>query len=124
MFKQAIALILLVSLSIQTFSQAIVVLNFEARRATIAGTLCINRDKPLLKCCGKCYLKKKLHEEKQSENTVKAAEGSQVYLAQPSIAMAPPVFHYLPGTYPKWITSLPQSLPHCIFQPPWNDLFS
>jgi hypothetical protein len=33
---------------------------YEYHKAYIAKNLCENRDKPAMKCCGKCYLQKKL----------------------------------------------------------------
>lgn len=33
---------------------------YALRKDYIASHLCVNRDKPELKCCGKCYLRKQL----------------------------------------------------------------
>ncbi len=37
-----------------------IVAYYEYNRQYIAANLCENRDKPQLKCCGKCYLRKQL----------------------------------------------------------------
>jgi len=51
-----------------------IVIWYQANKAYIAQNLCENRDKPEMKCCGKCYLKKQLRKadsntEKQNRNT-------------------------------------------------------
>ncbi|GLU54418.1 hypothetical protein Dfri01_38790 [Dyadobacter frigoris] len=48
-------------------------LDFEIRRDYIVANLCVNRDKPILLCNGKCYLTKRVKdarekEERQAEN--------------------------------------------------------
>jgi hypothetical protein len=37
-----------------------IVIWYQANKNYIAQNLCENRDKPEMKCCGKCYLKKQL----------------------------------------------------------------
>ncbi len=58
--KQAVAIWLIITLGIQTFSKLVIEFNFEINRSYIAKNLCINRDNPESTCKGKCYLKKKL----------------------------------------------------------------
>lgn len=41
---------------------------FKLNQPTIEKTVCINKSKPLKKCHGKCYLKKKLVEQKKNQN--------------------------------------------------------
>ena len=48
---------------LQTNSAAVAIADFYLHRDYIAKNLCENRDKPQMKCCGKCYLKKKLAKE-------------------------------------------------------------
>ena len=63
--KKASAFILLLIFSFQTLHAGCVTIWFFANRGYIAEKLCINKDKPTLKCHGKCYLAKKL---KEAEN--------------------------------------------------------
>lgn len=44
----------------QTFSRAVIAINFYVNQKEIAQTLCENKDKPQMNCCGKCQLKKRL----------------------------------------------------------------
>jgi hypothetical protein len=41
---------------------------FKLNQPTIELTVCVNKSKPLKKCHGKCYLKKKLLEQKNNQN--------------------------------------------------------
>lgn len=50
---------------LQTFSRTAVVVDFYANQPYIAKNLCENRDKPKMKCGGKCQLMKKLAAEEQ-----------------------------------------------------------
>lgn len=43
---------------------------YELNKDYVAKTLCENRDKPQMKCCGKCYLRKQLKKtEEGSDNS-------------------------------------------------------
>lgn len=67
MYKQCIAWLLLVSVVLQPFSQAVICVDFYANRDYIAKTLCENRDKPMLHCRGRCQLRKRLHGEAEKD---------------------------------------------------------
>jgi hypothetical protein len=71
--KQWISLILLSLMLIKACVIPLLYLDFEIRRDYIVANLCENRNKPQLKCNGKCYLAKRLaaaqkQEQKQAEN--------------------------------------------------------
>ncbi len=76
-YKQCIGCLLLVSVLLQTFSQAVICVDFYANQDYIAKTLCENRDKPMLHCCGRCQLRKRLHgeAEKDKDSPVRKADG-------------------------------------------------
>ncbi|HEV7621629.1 MAG TPA: hypothetical protein VGO09_07850 [Flavisolibacter sp.] len=69
MLQQVSAILLFFSLLVQSFSRSVVLINFYAHKEYIAQNLCENRDKPMMKCCGKCFLKKKLTSDKNSQQT-------------------------------------------------------
>jgi hypothetical protein len=52
-----------------TLSQLVIVSNFLLNQDYIAKNLCVNKEKPVLKCNGKCHLAKELkeNEEKKTE---------------------------------------------------------
>lgn len=47
------------------FKDAVVYVSFKLNQSQIAKTLCINKDKPEMKCNGKCHLKTQLEESKK-----------------------------------------------------------
>lgn len=62
-----------------------VYIDFEIRKDYIAKVLCINKDKPITMCGGKCFLTRRLQEaaeqsEHQEQNTVR---GLQINFDQP-----------------------------------------
>lgn len=58
--KKLVAIVALLGILLQTFSQVVTVADYYAHKDYIAKTLCENRDKPMMHCDGKCCLKKKL----------------------------------------------------------------
>jgi hypothetical protein len=55
----------------------LVCLDYELRKDYIAKTLCVNRDKPITMCYGKCYLANKLAAANQQQER----QAEQNYLA-------------------------------------------
>lgn len=72
--RQATAYFLVFSIVFQAFYNAGVTAFWLSNRAYIAATLCENRDKPEMKCGGKCYLKKKIAD---SPDTAPAQKNSK-----------------------------------------------
>ena len=78
----------------------LVCLDYEVRKEYISKSLCVNRDKPKLKCNGKCYLARKLAEasqqqERQAEQDFVASLIYQVMSSNNSYSFAPT----LPDTF-------------------------
>jgi hypothetical protein len=67
MFKKITTLVILVVFAIHTLSRVVVVFDFYANQQEIAAKLCENKNKPALKCNGKCQLSKKLQSLEKSE---------------------------------------------------------
>lgn len=76
MIKKIITAVLLIAFAIHTFNRVVIVFGFYANQTVIAATLCENKDKPLLKCEGKCLLAKKLkaQDKKEEQNPERKAE--------------------------------------------------
>lgn len=69
MLKQCSVTLLLLAFIATTFSRAVIVADFYANQDYIAKNLCENRGKPMMHCCGKCQLRKRLaHEDNQDKN--------------------------------------------------------
>lgn len=52
---------------LQSFSKVWIVLSFKINQDYIAKVLCINRDKPAMKCNGKCVLKQRIKADEEEE---------------------------------------------------------
>lgn len=65
-----------------------VFIEYELRKDYIIQNFCINKDKPLLKCDGKCYLAKKLNETREKE----AQSAFVSFLFSMESNYVPPVF--------------------------------
>lgn len=61
-------LTLLVSISLQATHRLIIVLEYALNKDFIVTMLCINKDKPQLKCEGKCQLKKQFDQQEKKEH--------------------------------------------------------
>jgi hypothetical protein len=58
------------SIFVQTFSTLFIKADFYLNRAYIAKNFCVNKDKPMMHCDGKCYLSKKITaQEKQDQQS-------------------------------------------------------
>jgi hypothetical protein len=58
---------LIATIFIQTFSAYIIRADYILNRTFISNTLCVNKEKPEMHCEGKCYLNKKLQQDKQDQ---------------------------------------------------------
>ncbi len=65
--KKIIAFLFLLAFTLQTFYSAGIMLWFFANQKYISKNLCENRNRPSLKCNGKCILSKKLKEAGKQE---------------------------------------------------------
>lgn len=52
---------MLFAISYQYMIKLGIIAYYELNKSYIAQNLCENRDKPQMKCCGKCYLRKQLN---------------------------------------------------------------
>ena len=90
--RKLTAIALLFCLSCQCVLKLSIVAWFELNQEYIASTLCENRDKPELVCCGKCVLTKQLKkaddtEQKDKKNTQSKAERTaMVVYVLPSVS--------------------------------------
>lgn len=66
--KKGIAFILLLIFILQTFYASGFTIWFYANRTAIAKEHCINKNRPELKCDGKCFLNKKMREAGQHQD--------------------------------------------------------
>lgn len=65
--KKTLTYFLLILFSFQTFEIAFIVLNFKINQDFFAG-ICENKDKPEMKCNGKCHLKKQIKKQEEQKS--------------------------------------------------------
>ena len=68
--KSAFVYLLASLVLLQTFSRELLVADFYANRTEITARYCVNKNRPMLHCDGKCYFAKQLkkQEERQSKS--------------------------------------------------------
>ena len=70
--------ILLLLMTIQTFSKWVVVIDYNLNRNYIAKNLCVNRARPKMHCNGKCQMMKKLAEEEKQNSSNNSNNTSRI----------------------------------------------
>ncbi|MCV9385779.1 hypothetical protein [Reichenbachiella ulvae] len=83
--KDILIFILALNTLASTLAVPLIYMDFGMRRDYIAEVLCINRDKPMLNCDGKCYLAKKLkaaQEQQDKENESINIKSAPSFFAQ------------------------------------------
>lgn len=77
--RQALALLLLCSLSVHCAGRLGIVARWWLDRDYIARELCVNRARPQLRCNGKCQLAKRLHVQAAKENQQQPGDGQRAF---------------------------------------------
>lgn len=67
MLKKITCCILILSFFASQISKLSIYVNFKINQNFIAEVLCINKDKPMSTCNGKCYLSKQLKEQQEQD---------------------------------------------------------
>ncbi|HTB53474.1 MAG TPA: hypothetical protein VK718_11940 [Ferruginibacter sp.] len=116
-----IASILFIALLAQTFDSAFITLGYYVNTAAYSKT-CENKDKPMLHCCGKCQLRKKLLQaEKDKQAADKRGENkNEIVLSSKSFfATISPIASYeLNIQYPQYSGGKETKMPRSVFHPP------
>jgi hypothetical protein len=105
----------------QTFDQGLIFLDYQLNKSRIAATLCENRDKPQMKCEGRCYLCKRLKNEqkKDQDNPERRAENKFESIPFPTgIALSHPAPRILTTRYPSFEESANTIFTPSFFHPP------
>lgn len=86
--KRVVIPILILLMLAQTFSQWLIVLDYEINKDYIAKVLCENKNRPQLKCKGKCQMMKKLAEEEKQQQSAELKAGNQSLIVSASAHFA------------------------------------
>jgi hypothetical protein len=76
---------------LQSFSQELLVVNYQVNKSRITRLFCVNKARPRLHCNGKCYLAKQLR--KASDGAEKAPAAAR---AKVKFEVLPTAFMHLP----------------------------
>jgi hypothetical protein len=81
MFSRLIAYLLLATMLTHSFSQVVIVADYVINSELITKVFCVNKEKPAMKCNGKCHLAKQLEkdEEKKSVGKFKNDEFQMIF---------------------------------------------
>lgn len=79
MLRSATAILLTVTVLTANFSRLFIYAGFGLNQEYIASKLCENRDKPVLKCNGKCFLAKKIKQEEEKEKRDEGKSGKNYF---------------------------------------------
>lgn len=108
---------------LQTFSREIIVVDYQVHKARITQLFCVNKDKPALRCNGKCHLAKQLRKASDSESKAPGAGFAKVkyeVVVPTMLWVAPPLYTPLPSPlYAPAASVLYTFTPvHGVFHPP------
>lgn len=70
MLKSLIHITLAMTLIMNSMVYSVIKASFTMNRQYIVENFCVNRDKPEMKCDGKCYLAQKIQEEKDRQESI------------------------------------------------------
>jgi len=122
MVQRLLAILLIGSLFAETGSRLLVTAAFELNQSYISAYFCVNKDKPMLHCDGKCYLAKKLKEaeenEKKSEKESLKVSSYQVAYMTEKTTLTVPVPTKLEAPKLSESSFLLPTRPATIFHPP------
>jgi hypothetical protein len=115
-----ISLVLIMALSFQCLIKIGLISYYSINIEYIIAELCENKDKPELKCNGKCYLKKKMGEadkaEKQTAGIFKQIE-FPVFIPHVHLSIDPK-YILIENTIPELKNFYSHTLSNKIFHPP------
>jgi hypothetical protein len=119
--KKLAAILALVCILLQTFSQVVIVAGYYANKDFISRNLCENRDKPTMHCEGRCCLKKKLAKEGKEQAPSPRNQKSEEVALFFSNTRFEVVYHSYSLSRPAYYISNDlhtSSFHHPVFRPP------
>ncbi len=81
MFKYPVTILLILLMTLQSFSKWCLITEYQVNRDFIAKNLCVNRFNPYSCCKGKCYLDKKIAaDESQQQAPGRSTQQDETFL--------------------------------------------
>jgi hypothetical protein len=113
---------LIVAQSFQFFSKTGIVGYYLINIDYISKVLCINRDKPEMKCDGKCHLKSQFRQQEEREQkgplNLKEISETVLFFASALIELPSPATRQFKLNYPPYWSAIASELAPAIFHPP------
>lgn len=79
--KRGLSIILIFVMGLQSFYPLAIYSYYYANQGYVASVLCENKEKPQLKCKGKCFVKKQLDKTEKEENKEKkTSKGAETFV--------------------------------------------
>lgn len=124
MFRYFLASILIISFTAQMLGGFVVEIDYHLRTASYADN-CVNKDKPMMHCNGKCQMVKKMQQEEKKDQQVperKSLSGNDITLfSKTSFATINlPVSFITPAIKSRYVSSSISFYSLDIFHPPQN----
>jgi hypothetical protein len=119
--KKVLAILLTVSIIAQGMINLALCAYYQVNKKEIAAKLCVNKNKPMMHCDGKCYLGKQLkkaeeNEKRQNQSLREKDEVVSLYLDKMTASYIPS-FSFL--SYLGYYTDRQLTTPHIVLdQPP------
>jgi len=113
---------MLLSIMASTFSKAVILVDFYANQDYIAKNLCINRNRPEMRCKGRCQLCKRLDrdagQDKNAPDRKPENRSLLVYFEQLNEIFRAPVTADIHSAYPSMVVKAPVDRAASFFHPP------
>lgn len=119
--KRIVSILLILVLTLQCFSRLGMIAYYRINKSYIATVLCINKDKPQMRCDGKCYLAKQIRQEAERERHIPGnlKEISETVLfCEAEISVGPAAAGRIERVYPFYLSSFTGAHGSSIFHPP------
>ena len=118
--NRLLTLILLIAMVSSNLSRFFVYAGFEANKAYITATLCINKSRPWMHCNGRCYLAQKIKQTEEKEKKQERETQKNRYHEVIPVALTIKPFYksVVMTRYPSCRVKNPVKLSFAIFHPP------
>ncbi|OUJ72417.1 hypothetical protein [Hymenobacter crusticola] len=107
---------------LQTFSQELMVLDYQVHKERITELFCVNKAKPQLHCNGKCHLAKQLRKAADAESKAPVGFAKVKYEAVAPLASLVSAPIWWPSVSPQYALPVAAAYAftpaHSIFHPP------
>ena len=115
----ALASVLGLVILFSQFNSAFILINYQLNKEVIAQKYCVNKDKPQMKCNGKCHMKKELAKnENRNNKTNFSKEKEMAKLSVERLHLVNLVFSAKQNHFPPYFMNFPSDRSDIASPPP------